>query len=191
MRLTKGDDMNDEMHRRGLLAWAGLAAVAGSARAQDKPKPPPLERVPLDAPLGKTLEGNVVRLSDFAGMPVVVFFWASWCPHCRNELPELERLQIAAKKERVRVVGVNGEERDVFRKLHRALADKMQMLHLYDPDQAGHKAFAAPGSVPYTVVVRADGSVAFTLSGWSEGRLNDIIGHLNAALAAAKAASAT
>ena len=183
--------MNDEMHRRGLLAWAGLAAFAGSAGAEDKPKPPPLERVPLDAPLGKTLDGKTVRLSDFEGIPVVVFFWASWCPHCRNELPEMERLQLAARKERVRVVGVNGEERDVFRKLHRALAEKMQMLHVYDPDQAGKKAFAAPGSVPYTVVVRADGTVAHTVSGWGEGQLDIIIRHLNAALAAAGAASAT
>lgn len=183
--------MNDELHRRRLLAWAGLAAVGGPAWAEDKPKPPPLERVPLDAPLGKTLDGNVVRLSDFAGMPVVVFFWASWCPHCRNELPEMERLQLAARKERVRVVGVNGEERDVFRKLHRGLADKMQMLHTYDPDQASNQAFATPGSVPYTVVVRPDGTVAHTVSGWGEGQLATIIQHLNAALAAAKAASAT
>ena len=180
--------MNNELHRRGLLAWAGLAALVGAttARADDKPKPPPLERVPLDAPLGQTLDGNAVRLSDFAGMPVVVFFWASWCPHCRNELPEMERLQLAAKKERVRVVGINVEEREVFRKLHRGLADKMQMLHTYDPDQASTKAFAAPGTLPYTLVVRADGTVAHTVSGWGEGQLDIIIRHLNAALAAAK-----
>jgi thiol-disulfide isomerase/thioredoxin len=183
--------MNDELHRRGLLAWAGLAAVGGYARAEGKAEPAPLERVPLDVPLGKTLDGNVVRLSDFAGMPVVVFFWASWCPVCRTELPEMERLQLAAKKERVRVVGINGEERDVFRKLHRGLADKMQMLHTYDPDQASNKAFAAPGSIPYTVVVRPDGTVAYAVSGWGEGQLQVIIRHLNAALAAAKAASAT
>ena len=184
--------MTEELQRRGLLAWAGLAALAGAgdAAADDKPKHKPPERVPLDAPLGKMLDGKAVRLSDFEGMPVVVFFWASWCPVCRTELPEMERLQILARKERVRVVGVNGEERDVFRKLHRALADKMQMLHTYDPDDASQKAFVAPNSVPYTVVVRADGTVAHTVSGWGEGQLEIIIDHLNQALAAAKAAPA-
>lgn len=186
--------MTDELHRRGLLAWAGLAALGctGDAEADDTPKPKhkPPERVPLDAPLGKTLDGKAVRLSDFEGMPVVVFFWASWCPVCRTELPEMEKLQILARKERVRVVGVNGEERDVFRKLHRALADKMQMLHTYDPDEASQQAFLAPNSVPYTVVVRADGTVAHTVSGWGEGQLEIIIEHLNQALAAAKAARA-
>lgn len=182
--------MNKELQRRGLLALAGLTVLTGSARGDDKPKPPPLERVPLDVPLGKTLDGKTVRLSDFEGMPVVVFFWASWCPVCRNELPEMERLQLAAKKECVRVVGVNVEERDVFRKLHRGLAEKMQMLHTYDPDEASTKAFARPPSIPYTVTVRADGTVAHTVSGWGEGQLDIIIGHLNQALAASKAAAA-
>lgn len=182
--------MNNELHRRDLLAWVGLATLSGSARADDKAKPSPLERVALDAPLGKTLDGKTVRLSDFEGMPVVVFFWASWCPVCRTELPEMERLQLAARKERVRVVGVNIEERDVFRKLQRALSEKMQMLHIYDPSEAGSKTFARPPSVPYTVAVRADGTVAHTVSGWGEGQLDVIIRHLNAALAAAKAANA-
>jgi thiol-disulfide isomerase/thioredoxin len=184
--------MNDELHRRGLLAWAGLAAVGGSARADDKPKPASLERVPLDAPLGKTMDGKTVRLSDFEGKPVVVFFWASWCPHCRNELPQMERLQLAASKERVRVVAVNVEDRDVFRQMHRGLAEKMQMQHIYDPDGAGAKAFAKADGVPYTVVVRGDGTIAKTMSGWCEtGCLENIVKHVNGALAAARATAAS
>ncbi|MFG6490186.1 TlpA disulfide reductase family protein [Roseateles sp. BYS78W] len=182
---------NDEMQRRRLLAWACLAALAGTAKADDKPAPPPLERVPLDVPVGRTLDGNTLRLSDFEGKPVVLFFWASWCPHCRNELPQLERLQLAARKERVRVVAVNVEDRDIFRKLHRGLSDKMQMLHLYDPEGVSAKAFAKADGVPYTVVVRGDGTIAKTMSGWCEsGCLEDIITHVNGALAAGRAASA-
>jgi len=184
---------NDEMQRRRLLAWAGLAALAGTAKADDKPTPPPppLERVPMDVPLGRTLDGNTLRLSDFEGKPVVLFFWASWCPHCRNELPQLERLQLAGTKERVRVVAVNVEDRDIFRKLHRGLSDKMQMLHLYDPEGVSAKAFAKADGVPYTVVVRGDGTIVKTMSGWCEsGCLEDIITHVNGALAAGRAASA-
>lgn len=183
--------MNDELQRRGLLAWAGLAAVCGTARADDKSKPPPLESVPPDVPLGRTLDGKVVRLSDFEGKPVVVFFWASWCPHCRNELPELERLQMAARKDRVRVVAVNVEERDVFRKLHRPLSEKMEMLHLYDPGGDSARAFAKADGVPYTVVVRGDGRIVNTMSGWCEsGCLDEVIQHVNGALAATRAAKA-
>src|SRR5262245_22006874 len=48
---------------------------------------------------GKTLEfelqdldGNPMRLSQFRGHPVIVDFWASWCPPCRKQIPELKDL---------------------------------------------------------------------------------------------------
>ena len=182
--------MNDELQRRGLLAWAGLTALggAGAARAdEDKPKPPPLERVALDASLGQMLDGTAVSLADFAGKPVVVFFWASWCPHCRRELPDMERLQLAAK-ERIRVVAVNCEERDVFRKLSRALSGSSKMLHTYDPKELSTQAFGKPNSVPYTLLVRADGTVAATQSGWGDDSLTYMARQVDAALAAAKPA---
>ncbi len=40
----------------------------------------------------KTLDGTTVSLSDYAGQVVVLNFWASWCPPCRAEMPELNEL---------------------------------------------------------------------------------------------------
>ena len=36
--------------------------------------------------------GDAVQLSDFAGRPVIVNFWASWCGPCQNEMPDFEQL---------------------------------------------------------------------------------------------------
>lgn len=36
------------------------------------------------------VNGNKVKLSDLKGKPVVVNFWASWCPPCKNEMPDFE-----------------------------------------------------------------------------------------------------
>ena len=44
----------------------------------------------------KDIDGKEVRLSDFRGRQAVLVFWASWCPDCRAEVPELKRLQASS-----------------------------------------------------------------------------------------------
>ena len=48
--------------------------------------------------------GNRVRLEDFAGHPVLLNFWASWCIPCRSEFPVLR--SVVAERPDVRVLGV-------------------------------------------------------------------------------------
>ena len=53
------------------------------------------------------LEGNPVSLSDFQGKAVFINFWATWCPPCRAEMPEIEDLHQKYKDQDVAVIGVN------------------------------------------------------------------------------------
>jgi thiol-disulfide isomerase/thioredoxin len=42
-------------------------------------------------------QGNKISLSDFAGKPVVLNFWASWCPPCKSEMPHFNKVYAEIK----------------------------------------------------------------------------------------------
>ncbi|MDR2686265.1 MAG: TlpA family protein disulfide reductase [Oscillospiraceae bacterium] len=73
-----------------LLAGAALAYNALSKRVQPSVDPPRTRETAPDFTVTDA-EGNSFRLSDWRGAPVVLNFWASWCPPCRKEMPEFDK----------------------------------------------------------------------------------------------------
>ena len=53
------------------------------------------------------INGKTFKLSDFQGRKVVLVFWASWCPDCRAEVPQLKAMHAAANPEKVAFVSVS------------------------------------------------------------------------------------
>ncbi len=53
------------------------------------------------------INGKPVSIKDFLGKKVVLVFWASWCPDCRAEVPELKAMHAAADPEKVAFVSVS------------------------------------------------------------------------------------
>lgn len=58
----------------------------------------------------ETPEGGTLRLSDLQGRPVVLNFWATWCPPCRVEIPELVAAYDRYRHQGLVIVGVNLQE---------------------------------------------------------------------------------
>ncbi len=78
-------------------ALVGLALALGSTGAY-----------PLDMPL-TTVDGKQINLEQYRGQWVVVNYWATWCPPCIVEMPELQDFHDAHKDKDAIVIGINSE----------------------------------------------------------------------------------
>src|SRR5215207_9640131 len=54
----------------------------------------------------KDLRGRTVRLSNYKGNVVLLNFWATWCPPCRAEMPDLVKWQREFRSKGLRVIGI-------------------------------------------------------------------------------------
>ena len=89
--------------------WIWWSRVpAGVAASQ--PESIPLKGHPAPDFTLQTPEGETIALSDLRGKAVVLNFWATWCPPCRAEMPELQAAWEAYESGGLVVLGVNQAE---------------------------------------------------------------------------------
>lgn len=55
----------------------------------------------------RTVDGKAMKLSGLRGKKVIVNFWATWCPPCRLEMPEMEKFYTKNKNEGIEILAVN------------------------------------------------------------------------------------
>ena len=109
----------------GLLSAVALWAVVGGCSSdvqsesaavpravEEPPAPPaapPAERSTDAVPEFELLDldGRTVHLSDFAGRNVLLNFWATWCPPCKAELPDLVEVQRQYGGDDFTIIGIS------------------------------------------------------------------------------------
>jgi len=90
-----------------LVSQTGNTPSGTRAPASQYPMPP--ASASMDAgQLGFTLlDGSRMKMADYAGKVLVLDFWATYCPPCREEVPELIELQRRYGSEGLHIVGLN------------------------------------------------------------------------------------
>jgi thiol-disulfide isomerase/thioredoxin len=156
-----------------LLVLAGCSGLSGTGdKGYISGEGVPTEVEPADrgepvALTGTDLEGEEVDLAALRGKPVVVNVWASWCPPCRVEQPDLNEAA-AELGDRVAFVGLN--IRDASRDNAAAYVRNLDVPYrsVYSADGAALLPFAGtltPRSIPSTVVLDAEGRIAASVNG--------------------------
>ncbi|MFO7953338.1 TlpA family protein disulfide reductase [Thioalkalivibrio sp.] len=154
-----------------LLAISTGTGAAGAdtlTAIEPRPDAPPLELEDLD--------GREHALDDYHGQVVVVNFWATWCPPCREELPSLQRLREVLGPDGLVVLGVNvGEDAD---RIFFFTADyPVDFPLLMDRDATAIDTWPVRG-IPTTFVIDPEGRIAYRAIGAREFDHPDILERL-------------
>lgn len=106
-------------------------------------------------------QGNLQPLNQWQNQIIIVNFWASWCPPCRDEMPELSALQ---EKYRARGVVVLGISTDDAAKMQQFAQQAPVSYPLLAGDALAMDLATTLGNdrdvLPYTIILRRDGSIA-------------------------------
>lgn len=150
--------------RRWLYAGVALAAAGGGAALAWRHLQPhaqePGAEVNLWAQSFASLEGAPVAMAAFRGRPLLLNFWATWCPPCVEELPLLNRFYGERKAQGWQVLGVAVDQPPAVRKF-------LEKLPLAYPVaiatsggmQLGRALGNLQGGLPFTVVFGAEGRI--------------------------------
>jgi thiol-disulfide isomerase/thioredoxin len=142
--------------RRLLIVLVLLAVTTPNALGQTTRKAPAVRL--------RDLRGRVRDLSEYRGKVVLLNFWATWCPPCRAEVPDLIRWQREYRGRGLQVVGVTypPTDRAAVRRFVRGQRINYPVLI----GTRATKALFMPGeTLPMTVVIGRDGRVRELIEG--------------------------
>lgn len=143
-------------------------------------------RVPSDFSIS-TIDGRTIKLSDYRGKVLVMDFWATWCPPCRQETPQLARIARENRNRGVEVVGLHIDDRgrsssEDIRKFidHYGITYTVGMAT--DDMFIGYLG-TTDDTIPQTLVFGRDGKLIKHLVGYGESHRKALDEAVNKALA--------
>lgn len=117
------------------------------------------------------MHGGEISLQAMQGKVVLVNFWASWCPPCRKELPELNNLfkEKSAEQADFVIVGVNiDSKRSNAQRMLKEFSIDFPVI--FDPEKNIIKKYKGM-TMPISFIINREGKVQHVVHGYSEKKL--------------------
>lgn len=124
--------------------------------------------------------GKPQSIEQWQGKILVVNFWATWCPPCREEMPGFSRLQNKFSGNGVQFVGIGIDSEDKIREFSKLTPVSYPLL-VGSPGLMGilTQLGNAAGGLPYTVILGREGDLRQTRLGeWKEADLQAVLAKL-------------
>jgi len=122
-----------------------------------------------------TIDNKVICLSDYAGKkPVVIDFWATWCPPCKMELPVLQEFY-KDHSDKVEIIAISAEDRGMSGQIKNLVDSKgLEYLVVHDPSRAISNMYPH-NAIPFLVFIDINGNVVGTETGYNPSIGDEII----------------
>jgi len=143
-----------------ILAPAAMAAESAALLTPlpDQPEAPAFELAGPDA--------SIHRLADFKGQPLIVNFWATWCPPCRAEMPSMQRAWEQLQAEGIGMIAINvGEDAETVQAFLEQIPVSFPLP--LDTDSKVSQRWPMRG-LPTTFVVGPEGRLIYKATGERE-----------------------
>jgi thiol-disulfide isomerase/thioredoxin len=116
------------------------------------------ERVHVDAFSFQDLRGETIATTNFKGKVILVNFWATWCPPCREEIPDLVALQ-KQYKDQLQIIGISQDYGSPAQVLRFADAHGMNYPIVMSTPEI-EKLFPQVYALPTSFLIDRDGKIA-------------------------------
>jgi thiol-disulfide isomerase/thioredoxin len=155
------------MNRRNLmlgLIAGGLGLAGGAGVAWWRLRPAAVAdaaaRVFFEQRL-PTPEGQPVVFNDWRGKVVVINFWATWCPPCVEEMPDLHRLSLQWESKGVKFVGIGVDTASSIQQFQRKVTVAYPLVVAGTVGSELARTLGnQSGGLPYTVIIDRQGRIA-------------------------------